>query len=225
LLGWRHDGALPGVVVVKLQFCLVGNFEVCGRWGCVVNTTTPFPPRSAKLAEMRTWVQAYISAVSNSEIQVQRGEFVHGGFQEDKGSHHNRGRVSGNKAKIRKFTHLFEIVISKAPRGASSTLGSHAATLLTAAGRAEVGSVGAALGLRRLGGRWCRLALESLHLLVKLGGKLLIFLRKFANAILRNPVVPAVEREVLLVGFLVATPYFVGCGARTVGSRGKRFSI
>ena len=101
-----------------------------------------------------------------------------------------------------KFTYLFKIVIPQAPRGATSTLSGHAATLLATTGRAEVGSVRTAL-LRGLGSRWGWFSLESFHLLVKLGGKLLVLFGELAHAILRNPVVPTVEKKMLLAVFLV----------------------
>lgn len=142
----------------------------------------------------------------------------------DKDSHHN-GAATENKQKSKqqKFTYLFKIVISQAPRGASTSLSGHAAALLTATGRAEVGTVRTALGLCRLGGRWGRLALEGLHLLVKLSSELLVLLRELADAVLGNPVIPAVERQIVLAEFLVC-PLYVGQCARPASSTGERFS-
>lgn len=112
----------------------------------------------------------------------------------DKDSHHN-GAATENKQNQnnKKFTYLFKIVISQAPRGASTTLSGHATALLTATSRAEVGTVRTALGLCGLGSGWGRLTLESLHLLVKLSSELLVLLRELTDTVLGNPVVPAAE--------------------------------
>lgn len=105
-------------------------------------------PHSAKLAEVRTWVQAYFSAVSSVVKSRSKGVLARKGASGNKDSH-LKGVVSGNQAKNRKFTYLFEIVISQASGGAPTPLSGHAAALLTTTGGTEIGSVGTAL---RLGG-------------------------------------------------------------------------
>ena len=91
-----------------------------------------------------------------------------------------------------KSTYLLQIIISRAP-WCAAPLSGHVAALFAPSGRAEVRSVCATLGLGGLGSRWCWFALESFHLLVKLGSELLILFGELADAIFRNPVVPAVR--------------------------------
>jgi hypothetical protein len=66
-------------------------------------------------------------------------------------------------------------------------------SLFTATRRTEIRAIGAGTSL---GDGLGSLLLQKLHLIVKLGSKLLVLIRKFPDSVLGDPVVPLLHRAV-----------------------------